>query len=342
MQAVSKEALSLWRVPYVVALVVAVAFALLYSGYLEVEIKLRTYPENKPYEANLKWGEEFDFWDNVAEWAFRSDRGEKFLVMIMLNFVFNWGLHLVCREVWKKALNPEDYYAISVRDRFFLAQKIPSSLHSLVVGIVSVKLLFWDQMFEDDIIDAYNWQVDWLVAYSFAYEMYDYLVMYVQTGAETIMYIHHLSLMVAYFLSVTHKKLAFVVVTMLITELTVIPNNLHWYLKVFKKSLTPVFHYNYALRLWSFIALRLTAPPYVFYMIWLHLDHFSAQHWIARYAVYIIVTLLAMMNVYWTRTLIYLYKNSTTLAQKLEKAKRKADEKAVGKSQENDKKKKKK
>lgn len=48
----------------------------------------------------------------------------------------------------------------------------------------------------------------------------------------------------------------------------------------------------------------------------MHREQFYQEVWIARYAVYIIVTLLSMMNVYWTRTMIYLYVNRTTLAEK--------------------------
>lgn len=112
----------MWRVPYVCALVVGVSFALIYSGLLEVQISLRTAGPEKPLEPDIKWGDEFNFWGNVMEW-FKSGRGERFIVTALLCFAGNWVLHLICREVWKKALDPVAYYNISVRDRFFLAQK---------------------------------------------------------------------------------------------------------------------------------------------------------------------------------------------------------------------------
>ena len=74
-------------------------------------------------------------------------------------------------------------------------------MHSIVVGLWSIKLLFFDALFNDDIINAYNAECDYLFAYSFGYEVYDMLVMYMQTGAGGVMYIHHLSLMIAYLLS---------------------------------------------------------------------------------------------------------------------------------------------
>lgn len=109
---------------------------------------------------------------------------------------------------------------------------------------------------------------------------------------------------------------------MLITELTVLPSNLHWYLKVFKKKVTRAFHFNQGVRLISFIILRLPIPCYVFYQIYLHFDQFAQEHFIGRYAVYIIVSLLALMNIYWTKTMFTLFVNRKTLKQELEKLKK--------------------
>ena len=121
---------------------------------------------------------------------------------------------------------------------------------------------------------------------------------------------------------------------MLITELTVIPNNLHWYFKTLKYTMTRAFHFNYALRMWSFILIRLPAPTYVFYKIFVNQELFSQEIWIARYAFYIIVSLLSMMNVYWTRTMIYLYVNRTTLAEKKRRlAEREGKDKKAKKTQ---------
>jgi hypothetical protein len=80
--------------------------------------------------------------------------------------------------------------------------RIPSSLHALVVGIVSIKLVWIDWTFDHDPIDAYHPLIDRVVAFSFGYEIYDMLVMYMQTGAASVMYIHHLVLCLCYLLSV--------------------------------------------------------------------------------------------------------------------------------------------
>jgi len=176
-----------------------------------------------------------------------------------------------------------------------------------------------DETFQHNLIDGYSPWCDIIMSFSMGYEFYDILVMYLQGGAGVPMYIHHLSLCVAFLLSFTHKKHAFVAVIMLITELTVLPSNLHWYLKVLKRKSTRLFHFNQGVRLWSFIILRLPVPCYVFYQIYLHFDTFAHEHIIGRYAVYIIVSLLALMNIYWTRMMFILYINRTTLKQELAK-----------------------
>lgn len=106
---------------------------------------------------------------------------------------------------------------------------------------------------------------------------------------------------------------------MLITELTVLPGNLHWYLKVFKRKATRLFHFNQGLRLWSFLLLRLPIPIYGFYKIYENFDEFKNENYVARSTVYTVMTLLSIMNVYWTKTMFVLYMNRTTLKQQLEK-----------------------
>ena len=66
---------------------------------------------------------------------------------------------------------------------------------------MAVKLLWIDWIFDGNIIDGYSPLCDYIMAYSMGYEFYDILVMYMQTGASTGMYIHHLLLCVAFLLS---------------------------------------------------------------------------------------------------------------------------------------------
>lgn len=105
---------------------------------------------------------------------------------------------------------------------------------------------------------------------------------------------------------------------MMVTELTVVPSNLHWYLKIFGFKDTRVFHFNQGLRLWSFVALRLTTPPYIFYHLYRSIDLVFQQPALIRYALYVIVSLLSLMNVYWTAAMFVLYRKRIPLRKKRE------------------------
>jgi len=112
---------------------------------------------------------------------------------------------------------------------------------------------------------------------------------------------------------------------MWLTELTVLPSNLHWYLKTFNLKDTRLFHFNQGLRLWSYILLRIPIPPYVWYHLYHDRERFFQEPLIARLAVYVLTLLLAMMNVYWTWMLIRLYRKRTPLKKKLELKRKQAE-----------------
>lgn len=79
----------------------------------------------------------------------------------------------------------------------------------MVVGLASLKLVWIDLVFEHDVFDAYDILVDRVVAFSFGYEIYDILIMFMQTGASSVMYIHHLVLCFCYLLCVVRRFILF-------------------------------------------------------------------------------------------------------------------------------------
>jgi len=269
-------------------------------------------------DGEVSWGSGFDFWGNVNNFL-RSARGEKVVQMILITFTGCFVLQTVVGLFFRMITSAEKYNSFPVRDQWFLGQKVPSTLHAIGVSIFAFKIIFIDQIFENDLTSGYSTLCDVTMAYSFGYEIYDILIMYIQTGASTPMYIHHLSLCIAFLMSASHKKEAFVAIAMLPTELTVLPGNLHWYLKLYGLKKTRLFHFNQGLRLWSFVLLRLPVPSYVWYLVYKHYDIFQYEHAIARWAVYLIVGLLSLMNLYWTYMMSTLYMKRTTLVQQLAK-----------------------
>jgi len=116
-----------------------------------------------------------------------------------------------------------------------------------------------------------------------------------------------------------YHKLAFVASLMLITELTVLPSNVHWYLKVMGKKDTRAFHFNQGLRLWSYIGLRLWTAPFAFYRLWQQWEQFMQEELFLRAAACIITVLLGAMNLHWTYLMFRLYRKRERLYQTRER-----------------------
>eukprot|EP01095_Lingulamoeba_sp_RSL-Kostka_P000983 TRINITY_DN1132_c0_g1_i1.p1 TRINITY_DN1132_c0_g1~~TRINITY_DN1132_c0_g1_i1.p1 ORF type:complete len:329 (+),score=72.41 TRINITY_DN1132_c0_g1_i1:128-1114(+) len=305
-----------WRVPNFTIALIIVTLLSYYYGYIKFEFSFVSTDENSPEEPDLLYGDDFEFWENIGRWV-RSKRGEKFITYCFVSFFVFWGFHLLARVIIKALVSHKVYSSLSQRNRFFLAQKVCSSIHGAATAIIAVKLLFIDRLFDNDIIDSYNVWCDILFALSFGYEVYDFFIMYIQTGAAYLMYVHHAALLLAYFLIVTHKKTAFVGVTMLITEFTVVPSNIHWYFKIFKKRYSRIFHFNQGLRLWSFLALRLTCPPLAYYGLIRQFDQlYHEEVYIIYIACFGLVSLLTIMNIHWTRLMFGLYINRITYDHK--------------------------
>ena len=264
---------------------------------------------------------EFSVIRNFPTWLVTT-RGQQFVEIFVAAFIVCVVLHFLAWVIIKRFFSPELYKKMSVRDSWFLGQKIPSSLHAFGVGSIAIYIIWIERVFVNDHFDGYSYSCDFIMAFSLAYEIYDIFVMYIQTGASPVMFIHHYALCIAYLLSFSHKKFAFVAVAMLITELTVLPSNLHWYLKELKMKSTRLFHFNQGVRLWSFVFIRLFVPLYVAYVLFLERERFVNEHYVAVYAVVIIVPLLFAMNIYWTQAMIVLYTKRTTLKDELKQKKK--------------------
>lgn len=110
--------------------------------------------------------------------------------------------------------------------------------------------------------------------------------------------------------------MAFVATVLLITELTVLPSNAHWYIKYMGGQDTRAFHFNQGLRMWSFVLLRLFTVPTIYILFAIHYQDFLNEDLIVQVAAVIISALLGFMNVNWTKTMVLLYRKRTRLVDK--------------------------
>ena len=85
-------------------------------------------------------------------------------------------------------------------------------MHAFGVGAMAVYILWIEQVFKDDYFNAYSPSCDFIMAFSLAYEIYDIFLMYIQTGASPVMFVHHYALCIAYLLSFVHIPSSFFLV----------------------------------------------------------------------------------------------------------------------------------
>lgn len=111
--------------------------------------------------------------------------------------------------------------------------------------------------------------------------------------------------------------MAFGAVLLMVTEITVLPSNAHWYLKASCNQDTRAFHFNQGLRLWCFLIFRLFIAPLLFVTLaWNYHQFWYEEDVVTKVAVTIITTLLGSMNIMWTKTMAQLYRKRTRLRDK--------------------------
>lgn len=95
---------------------------------------------------------------------------------------------------------------------------------------------------------------------------------------------------------------------MMTTELTVLPANVHWYLKTFNLKHLAFYEWNKLFRLFLFCTLRVWAGPFVFYGIIIRQRRqYAFQHWFLRAIVHCFPLFLTYLNWNWTLQLIKIY-----------------------------------
>eukprot|EP01095_Lingulamoeba_sp_RSL-Kostka_P012061 TRINITY_DN4722_c0_g1_i1.p1 TRINITY_DN4722_c0_g1~~TRINITY_DN4722_c0_g1_i1.p1 ORF type:complete len:375 (+),score=64.53 TRINITY_DN4722_c0_g1_i1:24-1127(+) len=249
-----------------------------------------------------------------------SERFIKCIFFISISFSIFTLIHFASRSMWRKFY--KGYDNLSLSDRIALSEKVNSTIHGLVVGIWSINLVFIENLWKEDIIKIFPNATDWVLCFSIGYEIYDLGAMAVQRSDPLEMWIHHYAMILGYTLCMWYKRMSFCCIILLVTELTVVPSNLHWYMKIFAVKDTRAFHFNQGLRLWSFVFFRIFTVPYIFYRVYHQFDDMFNEDMIIILATLTIPLLLGGLNVYWTWTLQHLYRKRTRLKDKFPKKKR--------------------
>eukprot|EP00698_Gefionella_okellyi_P000889 TRINITY_DN10777_c0_g1_i1.p1 TRINITY_DN10777_c0_g1~~TRINITY_DN10777_c0_g1_i1.p1 ORF type:complete len:278 (-),score=47.35 TRINITY_DN10777_c0_g1_i1:165-998(-) len=217
------------------------------------------------------------------------------------------GLHLLLRSLWKQHFQP--YAQLNRSDRISLAEKIISTLHAAFVGLGAVKTVFLSGPMWNDVIHTYPHAADVIYSVSFGYQIYDLITMALQRCKQVDMWAHHAVCIVGFLFALSTKMATFFPMSFLVTELTVVPNNIRWYLRALQ---TPAalrtslpYEVNEWARMLSFWLCRVPIGPFTllytlkigqFHKLMFHKDAPSTVRWVSL----MFVGLLSLLNVLWS------------------------------------------
>lgn len=173
-------------------------------------------------------------------------------------------IHLVVAPLWRKALGEQRYLALKKRERLYLAEKTVSTVNGLVSGSLALYTIANGQ-YRGDVIYPYPKAAHYALAFFSGYSIYDTAVMALGAHEPAIMWMHHLMGWFGVMGMMYYRKLSFFPVAFAISELTVLPFNLIWYLSKLNVPRTaPVMKFALALRAIAFLTLRAPIGFFIF------------------------------------------------------------------------------
>ncbi|KAK9767093.1 hypothetical protein K7432_003360 [Basidiobolus ranarum] len=187
------------------------------------------------------------------------------LLTVGLSTGFYSLLHLVSEKLIVPRFDQEIVSKLSKNDRIDLAEKFPSCVNSLLVGLFSFYLVFIARVFDNDIFTHYPPALDVLFAGLLGYTIYDSFVMFMKTNEEPTIWIHHIVVGFGCIMEMYYRQAAFFPTIFCVTEITVIPTNLVWYLQRLQMKDTKLYTMALIARAAAFVLIRLPIAPFVFW-----------------------------------------------------------------------------
>jgi len=171
-------------------------------------------------------------------------------------------IHLAVAPIWRKAVGEQRYLALKRRERLYLAEKTVSSVNGLVSGSLALYVIASGK-YRGNVIYPYPKAAHYVLAFFSGYSIYDTTVMALGAHEPLVMWAHHLLGIFGAMGMMYYRQLSFFPVAFAISELTVLPFNLIWYLSKLNVPRTaPIMKFALALRAVAFLTLR--APIGIF------------------------------------------------------------------------------
>ncbi|KAG8827002.1 hypothetical protein FRC18_009940 [Serendipita sp. 400] len=142
------------------------------------------------------------------------------------------GIHLASAPLWRKKLGRARYLSLSRRDQLYLGEKTVATLNGLVSGGLALYAVA-SGSYHGNVVTNYPRSGHWALGFFSGFSLYDTTIMALSVGEPIMMWIHHCLGFGGAFLMMYYREYSFFPVAFTITELTVIPWNIMWYLSKF-------------------------------------------------------------------------------------------------------------
>jgi len=173
-----------------------------------------------------------------------------------------WGaVHQVASIALGALVPRKRLESLSPRDRLYLPEKVVSTIHGVAVGLGALTLPM-DPAFTSDVLTQSTGRTSLLLLATAGYSVYDMVAMAWQREPPS-MWGHHIATLVGTFVTLVVRRSVFFPATFLITELTVLPANIHWVLQRFEATHTPLYAANLAFRALAHLLFRVGIGPLV-------------------------------------------------------------------------------
>eukprot|EP00004_Rigifila_ramosa_P002166 TRINITY_DN12238_c0_g1_i1.p3 TRINITY_DN12238_c0_g1~~TRINITY_DN12238_c0_g1_i1.p3 ORF type:complete len:310 (-),score=81.09 TRINITY_DN12238_c0_g1_i1:69-998(-) len=244
-------------------------------------------------------------------WKHGSERLVEVLKMAGTSFVCCSALHGLAFLVFKRKIPEPIWEMISEEDKIHMAERIVSTVHGVGVSVATMYSLFWKKDFQRSLTYEHPKRCDYIFSASLGYSLYDMVTMKALGNEPTNMWVHHIMMMYGCFLVLNQRLATFYPFAFLTTEITVLGENLNWYVRKVGMTKSPVFYNLFKMRVFLYLAFRLfVGPVTVAYALqrreFAQIFKDPIPKWLTAILV-LNMSVISKLNVQWTQGLLQQY-----------------------------------